>query len=51
MKELTLEDLKAKREELQGTLRANTDKYVKTYQSDLTTEIDEITKKIVELIK
>ena len=45
---MTVEELRAKRDELQATLRANIDRYVRVHQVDLVAEIDVITKKIVE---
>jgi hypothetical protein len=50
MKELTIEDHRAKRDELQAAMRAKIDRWIKVNTADDQAEIDAITKKIVELL-
>ncbi len=46
-----VEELRAQRDELQAKMRVEIDSYVRRMLRDLQHEIDEITKKIVELTK
>lgn len=50
MKEPTLEDLRAKRDELQAAMRSKADKWIKVNLTEEQDEIDAVTKKIVELL-